>query len=166
MAKQNLTIVAVGDALEASAVRATLEGFNYRTTTHWVGSRAELLKLLAGEIPTDNDVILSCHGDDRGILVPDEPPITPAEVRDHAHLDGKTVINLGCRTGAGDLPDAFRSAGTAAYVAPIDYPDGSAALAFVNNLYFLRTYDIPLDQAVQHAAAVHPECGQFQLHHA
>ncbi|MDX2968621.1 hypothetical protein PWY87_33420 [Kribbella solani] len=107
-----------------------------------------------------------CHGDDHGFLVPDEPTITPADIRDHAYLDGKTVINLGCLTGAGDLPGAFRSAGTAAYVAPIDYPDGSAALAFVNNLFFLRTYDVPLDKAVQRAAAVHPECSQFQLHDA
>lgn len=53
--KRSLTIVAVGDVLEATAVRATLEGFNYRPTTHWVGSRAALL--LA--IPTDDTLVLS-----------------------------------------------------------------------------------------------------------
>jgi hypothetical protein len=39
--KQSVTIIAVSDVLEATAVRAALEGFNYRPTTHWVGSRAE-----------------------------------------------------------------------------------------------------------------------------
>lgn len=159
--KQNLTIVAVGDALEANAVRATLEGLNYRTTTHWIGSRAELLKLLAGEIPTDDTVVLSCHGDEQGILVPEEPPITAADLRTHARLDGKTIVNLGCETHA--MAAAFHAAGASHYIAPTDSPDGTAALAFVTNLFFLRTYDVPLDEAVRRAAAFHPECEQFQL---
>ncbi|GAA3130952.1 hypothetical protein JOF29_007537 [Kribbella aluminosa] len=161
VAKQSLTIIAVGDALEANAVRATLEGLNYRTTTHWVGSRAELLELLAGEIPTDETVILSCHGDERGILVPEEPPITAADIHTHAHLAGKTIINLGCETS--HLAPAFRTAGTTHYVAPTASPDGTAALAFVTNLFFLRTYNSPLPEAVQRAAAFHPECEQFEL---
>ncbi|MER7244933.1 hypothetical protein [Kribbella sp. NPDC000426] len=159
--KQNLTVVAVGDALEATAVRAILEGLNYRITTHWVGSRAELLKLLSGEIPTDDIMILSCHGDEGGILVPGEPAITADDVREHGRLDGKTVVNLGCGTGA--MSPAFRAAGTAAYVAPTEYPDGSAAIAFVGNLFFLRAYDVSLDEAVRRAAGFHPECEQFKL---
>jgi hypothetical protein len=159
--KQNLTLIAVGDVLEATAVRATLEGLNYRTTTHWVGSRTELLKLLAGEIPTDNTVVLSCHGDEQGILVPDDPPSTDGDVRARAHLLGKTVINLGCLTAT--LAPAFHTAGTTHYIAPTNYPDGTAALAFVTNLFFLRTYDVPLAEAVRRAASFHPECEQFVL---
>jgi hypothetical protein len=163
VAKQNVTIIAIADALEATAVRAVLEGLNYRVTTHWVGSRAEAIKLLTGELPIDDVVILSCHGDEHGILIPDEPSITPADVREHARLDGKTVVSLGCHTGSRDLSAAFRAAGTAHYLAPSDYPDGTAALAFVGNLFFLRGYDVPLAEAVGRAAAFHPECEQFQL---
>ncbi|HEY3560696.1 MAG TPA: hypothetical protein VGL05_24700 [Kribbella sp.] len=151
----------MNDVLEATAIRATLEAFNYRTTTHWVGSRIELLKLLAGDIPTGDTVILSCHGDEHGILVPDEPPIAPADVREHARLDGKTFVNLGCRTGT--MAPTFLAAGAAAYIGPVDYPDGSAALAFVANLFFLRAYDVPLEEAARRAAALHPECTQFTL---
>lgn len=159
--KQNLTVIAIADALEATAIRATLEGLNYRTTTHWVGSRAELLKLLAGEIPTDETVVFSCHGDEAGILVPDEPAITASDIRSHAVLAGKTVLNLGCLTGA--LAPAFHAAGTTHYIAPTDYPDGTAALAFTTNLFFLRTHGIPLAEAVRRAASFHPSCGQFVL---
>jgi hypothetical protein len=159
--KQNLTIIALDDALEATAIRGMLEGLNYRTTIHWVGSRAEFLKLLAGEIPTDETVVVSCHGDEQGILVPDEPAVTAADIRRHANLTGKTVINLGCLTG--HLAPAFRVAGTTHYIAPTGYPDATAALAFVANLFFLRAYDIPLAAAARQAAAFHPECGQFAL---
>jgi hypothetical protein len=48
-------------------------------------------------------------------------------------------------------------------VAPVDAPDATAALAFVSNLFFLRTYGVPLGEAVQQAAAFHPECEQFRL---
>ncbi|GAA1579175.1 hypothetical protein [Kribbella karoonensis] len=161
VAKPNLTIIAIGDVLEATAVRAALEGFNYRTTTHWVGSRAELVKLLSGDLPTDDTVVLSCHGDERGILVPEEAPITAVDLHTHAQFDGKTIVNLGCDTGR--LAPAFHAAGARHYVAPTDSPEGTAALAFVTNLFFLRTCDIPLPEAVQRAAAFHPECEQFQL---
>ncbi|WP_427895728.1 hypothetical protein ACQHIV_17890 [Kribbella sp. GL6] len=161
VAKSNLTIIALGDALEANAVRATLEGLNYRTTTHWIGSRTELAKLLAGDLPTDDTVVLSCHGDDGTILVPEEPPITADDLRTHGQLAGKTIINLGCETGR--LAPAFHAAGAAHYIAPSDAPDGTAALAFVTNFFFLRAYDVPLPEAVQRAAAFHPECGQFVL---
>ena len=57
--------------------------------------------------------------------------------------ESPTVINLGCLTGAPGLADAFRAAGTAAYVAPTDYPDGNAALAFVTNLFLLRATRSP-----------------------
>lgn len=163
VAKQNVTIIAIADALEATAVRAVLEGLNCRTTTHWVGSRAEAIRLLTGEIPIDEVVILSCHGDEHGILVPDEPSITPGDVREQARLDGKTIVSLGCRTGSRDLSAAFLAAGTACYVAPSDYPDGTAALAFVSNLFFLRGYGVPLDEAVRRAAAFHPGCEQFRI---
>ncbi|MGZ0147395.1 hypothetical protein ACXJJ3_10005 [Kribbella sp. WER1] len=127
VAKQNLTMIAVDDVLEANAVRAVTEGLNYRTTVHWTGSRAEPGKLTAAD----------------------------------ARLTGKTIINLGCDTNA--LASAFHTAGVAHYIAPTGAPDGTAALAFVTNLLFLRTYDVPLPEAVHRAASFHPECEQFVL---
>lgn len=61
-----------------------------------------------------------------------------------------------CRTGT--MAPAFLAAGTAAYIGLADYPDGSAALAFVANLFFLRTYDVPLEEAARRTAAFHPVC--------
>jgi hypothetical protein len=46
---------------------------------------------------------------------------------------------------------------------PTNCPDGNATLAFITNLFFLRTYDIPLVAAVQRAVAFHAECERFRL---
>ena len=161
--KRNVTIVAIDDALEAPALRSVLENANYRVNVHWTGSRKELLKIVGGEIETDETVILSCHGKPNGIQVPDEAPLGTEELGASGRLDGKTVISTGCVTGTPAFVEAFKKAGAAHYVAPVDYPDGSAALAFVTNLFLLLSYDTDLAEAVQRAADFHDEMKQFRL---
>lgn len=163
MEKRTVTIVDVDDTLESAALRAVLENLNYRVTVHWTGSRKELLKIVGGEIETDEMVIVSCHGKPDGIQVPDEAPLSPEELGASGRLDGKTVISTGCVTGTPAFAEAFKKAGADHYVAPVDYPDGSAALAFVTNLFLLLSYDTDLAEAVQRAADFHDEMKQFRL---
>ena len=162
--KKPITIVSISDVLEAIALRTLLEGFDYRVTVHWVGSRRELLEILAGNIETDVTVILSCHGTDGGIYMPDERPLPPEEVADTARLADTVVVNLGCLTGSEAFAEAFRAAGVAHYVAPTDYPDGRAALNFASNLFFLLAAQVSMQDAVKRAANFDPETAQFELH--
>jgi hypothetical protein len=163
LAKEDVTVVSVGDVLEATAIRTLLEGFNYRVTVHWVGSRKELLMLLAGSIRTDDTIVLSCHGGDAGIHVPDEAPLSAVELQEVARLEGKTVISLGCLTGSAAFAAAFKTAGVAHYVAPTDYPEGRAALNFASNLFFLLAARRSVQDAVHRAATFDPETTQFEL---
>jgi hypothetical protein len=162
VAKDDVTVVSVGDVLEAMAVRALLEGFNYRVTVQWIGSRRELVMLLGGGIRTDDTVLLSCHGVDAGIWVPDEDPVGAEEIQG-GQLLGKTVVSLGCLTGSPAFADAFRAAGVAHYVAPTDYPEGRAALSFVSNLFFLLSAGQSMQDAVGRAAGFDGETAQFEL---
>lgn len=161
--KENVTVLSIGDSLEAVAVRSILESYNYRVTVHWIGSRKELIEILKGSIETDQTIVLSCHGTEEGIVVPGEPVLGAKDVTDVASLQGKTIVNLGCLTGSPAFAEAFKKAGTKAYIAPVDYPEGRAAIGFIANLFLLLASKHPLDEAVRRAAAFDAETKQFKL---
>lgn len=163
VAKENVTVLSVGDSLEAIAVRAILESFNYRVTIHWVGSRKELLEILAGNIETDPIIVLSCHGIEEGIAVPDEPALGAGEITNIAKLTDKTIVNLGCLTGSPEFVQAFKNSKVKAYIAPIDYPEGKAAIGFISNLFMLLAYQVSLEDAIKRASAFDTETEQFKL---
>ena len=163
VSKEDVTVLSIGNSLEAVTTRALLESFNYRVTTHWIGSRKELLKILAGEIKTDQTIILSCHGVEEGIIIPDEPVLGASELADVAKLDDKVIVSLGCLTGSTEIVNAFRECGVKAYIAPVDYPSGSAAIGFISNLFMLLASDVDLKEAVSRAAAFDTETKQFTL---
>ncbi len=147
--KQVVTIVVVGDSFEASALRAVLESFNYRVTIHWVGSRKEFLMLLGGRIPINDEIVVfSCHGIEQGIDVPGEEPVSPQEIGEVAKLPNKTIVNLGCKTGGAAFREAFEQAGATHYIAPDDYPEGSAAMIFAANVFYFLGAGKSLDEAV------------------
>lgn len=161
--KEDITIVSVGDALEAITVRALLESYNYRVTMHWIGSRKELLEVLAGNIEIYQICVLSCHGIKEGIIVPDEPSVGANEIAQTAKLTGKTIINLGCLTGSKDFVQAFKDSGAKSYIAPVEYPESRAAINFVSNLFVLLAANTGLSEAVQRAAAFDKETEQFKF---
>jgi hypothetical protein len=162
--KKTVTIIVVGDSFEANALRAVLENFNFRVTVHWVGSRKELLMLLDGTISiADELILLSCHGIEKGIEVPGEEPLGPQELGQVAKVPNKTVINLGCKTGSPDFQQAFKQAGAAHYIAPDDYPEGSAAMVFAVNLFYFIKVGRSLQEAVMQASSTDEEAGQFKL---
>jgi hypothetical protein len=161
--KVSVTILAIDDPTEPPAVRAVLEGFGYLVTIHGIGSREELLKILRGEIRTEDTVVISGHGGEHGFLVPDEAPLGPAEVADIGRLAGKTVVSLACLSGTPEFAEAFRVAGAAHYIGPDDYPDFRAALAFATILFFLLASEVNIAEAVARASAFHGETSQFKL---
>jgi hypothetical protein len=110
-------------------------------------------------------VILACHGEPDGILVRDEPAVRPPDIQHRASLQGKTLVSLGCLTGSPSFVEAFKAAGVTHYIAPIDYPDGRAATAFVSSLFFLLATGMDVPQAVAHTSAFHQDLNQFRLLH-
>lgn len=166
--KETVSIVVIGNTgLEPDALRTVLESFNYRVEIHWVGSRAEAIEILKGNLPTFNHLILSCHGEpeDDAILVPDEPPIQSPELSEIVHLPGKLVLNLGCGLGTDKMADAFLKNGAEAYIAATDYVDGNSAIFFAIHLYYFMA--LPnrksLAEAVELSRLHDAECGLFKL---
>lgn len=135
--KQSATIVAVGDTgQEPSAIRSILEWLNYRVDILWIGSRAEFVAFLNGEINTSEYVILSIHGGKKGILMPNEKEITSKDIS-KSKLNGKTIISLGCNTATKEFADAFiKGAQSAVYIAPTDYIWGGVTPVFISCMFF------------------------------
>ena len=161
--KKTATIIAIDD-WSATALRATLEVYNYRVTTHWVGSRKELTMLLDGSLPLEDElIILACHGDEQGIVIPGEPQLGSQELGSIAKLQDKTVLSLGCMTGTPAFRDAFVKAGARAYVAPTDYPDASSALVFAAVFCYELSKGTSVSEATKKAAGTDDETGMFVL---
>ena len=149
--------------LEAMTLRNGLECFNYRTEIHRVGSRPQFIEILRGNIPTFRYVVLSCHGDENGLVVPYQNPVSAMELAQVAHLPGHTVISLGCITGTEALANAFLSGGCEAYVAPTDYVNANAALFFAMHLFYFLAARCSLSEAVEESRKHDAECSLFKL---
>jgi len=167
--------LAMIEGWEGLALRAALEGFDLRVNLFPIGRPRHLIDVLSGQSATSPHVVLSCHGDERGILLPELAPqiakgepfvdvLTPKHVRDFARLPDRTVVCTGCYTGTPALAQAFFVAGCEAYVAPTGEPTGSAALFFCIALYYhLAARSVSIGEAVHAAGAADAMTGMFQL---
>lgn len=170
-----VTLLNIADDLEAIALRAALEWWAIEVTLHHVGSAAQLVTRLNGTTPLAPLVVLLCHGDERGILLPElaaEPAATqpfdgalgPDELRQFVRLPASVVVNTGCATGTPSFAAALRACGAAAYIGPTGYPDGSASLFYCLALIYAHLVrGQPLAAAHAQAAAHDAETAQFHL---
>lgn len=172
---KNVLIAVIGNTgNEPEAARQALEVFGYTVLTKYIGRPNDLVDVLAGHLPLDPDfIILSCHGEDGEIIMPEldgsvyaknEPRgnFSAAHVRDHLSLSGKVILNLGCTTGRGALADALSAANI--YIAPTDYVDGRSALFFAIRLFYeIAKNDRCVHEAYGIARATDTETGLFTL---
>lgn len=163
--KESVTIVVLGNTgNEPHAVRSVLEWFNYRVDTIWAGSREEFMRVIQGDITTADTLIISAHGEDGEILAPDEPNITIKDIGG-GHVNGKTIINLGCTTGSEKMAEAFRQAGANHYIAPSDYIEGNSTLVFVMHVFYELSMnkEASIESAVTKAKAFDEQSDIFAL---
>lgn len=158
----SLVVVSYSD-LEAVALRSILEYFNYRVEIHWIGSRPQFLEVLKGNIPTNHYFVLSCHGDEKGIIVPDQEPVSTEDLSKIVQLPGRIVVNLGCLTGTEPITKAFLEGGCEAYIAPVNFIEGNAALLFAIHLFYFLAAKRTLSEAVQEACKHDDQCALFKL---
>lgn len=163
--KMTVSLLILSDVgKEAESLRSTLEYFNYRVDTHWIGSKKELLKILKCEIPTQDLVVINGHGDEKGILMRNEEHrLKSTEIELNCKMKGKTVICTGCLTGTKKLADAFLTGGVINYIAPTDYIDGNSSLMFLYQLFFFLQKKISIKEAVQKAKAFDHEANLYEL---
>jgi len=140
-------IVAIDDTLEALAVRFALEWWGVQVTLHLVGEAKDVVRILGGEEEISKNVILMCHGNDKGLVLPELHPsieekqpyhgaLTPTDLKEFLHLPDCIVLNTGCSLGTPEFADAFLQAGCQAYIAPLGDPEGTASLFYVLYFYY------------------------------
>lgn len=149
--------------VEAMTLRNVLECFNYRVEMHRVGSRPQFLEILRGNIPTFRYVILSCHGDMGGFVIPYQNPLLADELAQTVRLPGHVVLSLGCATGAEALANAFLGGGCAAYVAPTGGVEANAAMLFAIHLFYFLGKNWSLSEAVAESCRHDDQCALFKL---
>jgi hypothetical protein len=169
-----IDLVAVGRAEEALALRAALEELGAGDVRlHRIGRGADLAPLLDGTTPVAH-LLVSCHGTEDGIVLPELAPelqaaepfgshLGAADIERIAALDGAVVVLTGCETGR--LAGSLLARGAAAVVAPDGFPRSAAAFAFCGALYYaLLELGLTLAEAVERARALGGDAAGFGLH--
>lgn len=158
----------------AELVRNSLEEFGVRVNYFPIGQSRHLIAALGGERPVAPYVIVSCHGSDGRILLPelggpmaDAQPfldeLRPEHVREYLRIPGSTVICTGCDTGEETLAQAFLGAGAARYFAPTDSPEGHSAFLAVLLLFYEMTTGHDLHYAVDRVCGYDDELSMWKL---
>ena len=143
-----LHIIEIDSGLEAQAIRAVAEAWGVTVAVTWVGNSGQIVDVLSGQ-PTDDILMLTGHGDERGLLLPElaeavrshypyHGVIRPDDFAQFIHLAGNLVINTCCWGGERSLADIFLQHGAQWYIGPTDALEGDAALMYT--LEFLYTY--------------------------
>ncbi len=172
----HIDIVSVSDSLEALALHGPLEWRGAQVTTHWIGSGQDLIRVLGGSERLSKTVVLMCHGDSRGLVLPELHPsidrtqpyhgaLSPSDLREFLRLPGCTVLNTGCSLGSRAFADAFLSAGCKAYNGADGDPEGSASLFYCLHLFYsLICRKMPLRRAHGVARSQDQDTAIFRLY--
>lgn len=166
-------LLAIDDS-SARLVRDALEEFGIRVDYFPIGQSRHVLAALGGDRPIAPYVIVSCHGSDGRILLPElggpvaeaQPfldALGPEHVREYLRIPGSTVVCTGCDTGTGALAEAFLEAGAGAYFAPTDSPDGHTAFLAVLLLFYELTAGHDLRHAVDRVRTYDNEMSMWKL---
>jgi hypothetical protein len=168
-------IVEIEDTLAAQALRGALEYWGVQVTTHWVGMAQDIVRLLGGEEKLSEIVVLMCHGNDKGLVLPALHPsierkqpyhgaLTPQDLEEFLKLPGLIVLNTGCSLGTETFARSFLAAGCKAYIGATGDPEGSSALFHSMHLFYeLICRHTPLRKAHALARSHDQETGCFHL---
>jgi hypothetical protein len=141
-----LHILEIDSALEAQAIRAAAEAWGIAVGVTWVGNSGQVVDLLS-QRPTCDVLVISAHGDERGLLLPElalsmrdrypyDEVIRPEDFAQFLALGGCGVLMNTCVGGTSALADVFLSHGAAWYIGSENYPKGDDALLFALILLF------------------------------
>lgn len=168
-----LHILEITTGLEVHAVRYAAEHWGMSVTVTWVGNSGQLVDFLSSS-PEHDIILISGHGDERGLLLPELAEAVAANYPYHQvvrqtdfaeflSLKDNVVINSSCMGGVQGMAEVFLAKGAKAYLAPKDFPSASISLMYLLGfLYAYMSNDGDVDKA--HAfALLGDEQEQFTL---
>lgn len=168
-------IIAIETGNEPHAIRSVAEWWGVFVTVTWVGNSGQIVDYFTGQ-PDHDLIILSGHGDERGLLLPKldaeiatrypyNEVIRPEDFDQFVRLGGNTVISLACLGGRQQLADVFLANGARHYIGPVDYPNGSAALMYILDfLYNHVHHSRDVEEAHRIASNHDDDRQQFKLY--
>jgi hypothetical protein len=174
--KLSVDLVEVSSTLDALALRAALEWWGARVTLHLVGMAQDVVCILGGGEPLAEYIVLACHGDGRGLVLPElgleieqEQPyhgaITAADFHGFLKLPDKVVLNNGCALGRPEIAEAFLRAGARSYIGATDYPDGDSSLFYALHFFYDLIYNkMAIEEAHARASAHDKGTQMFRLY--
>jgi hypothetical protein len=169
-------ILVLHEALEAIAIRSVLESFAIEVRCRFIGNVKELVSILGGQEQLHEIVVISCHGDERGIILPElyaelekEMPsrriLTASNLAEFLKLQDQIVINTGCCLGKNNFAKSFVEGGALAYIGLETEVEGNAVMFFVISFfYFLLCKHLPLNDAFEKAKSTDKETSLVKLH--
>ncbi len=163
---------------EAEAIRQSAEYFGYQVVVKYLGRPNDFMQLLRGENRLFNGIktwIFSMHGEAEKFILPeldstiyeaDEPrsPIGTEAFQGQVRLKKQLILNTGCTLGSTSIAELFLANGAKAYIGPIDYVEGNAALLFTTQFLYEWEKGVRLSTAFDRAAATDEETGLFRLY--
>jgi hypothetical protein len=170
-----IDIIVISEGLEANALRAALEAFGIQVRMHYIGNVKHLISLLQNPDYLHRIIIISCHGDEESLLIPELSPelevempyqrkLTPHDLSNILNLNNQVVINTGCCLGTKEFADSFLSKGASAYIGSEDYIEGGAIILFVITfLYFYVSKSLPIDKSFNQAQYIDDEMKFLKL---
>jgi hypothetical protein len=174
--KLAVDIVCIASDIEAFALRSALEWWQAQVTLHLPGMANDVVRILGGQERLSEYVVLTCHGNERGFILPElveelesEQPyhgeLTPSNLGEFLSLPGKVVVNTGCALGTAEFAKPFLRAGVRAYIGAVDYPDGDSVLFYTLHLFYgLLHHGASLEEAHAKARSHDQDTGLFYLY--
>lgn len=156
-------IIVIRDSIEFYAIRAILESLNIQTRTHYIGNVRHLMALLQKPGYLYKTIIICCHGDAEGLLLPElsaeleknmpfHKRLNSSNLLEILDLDAHLVINTGCCLGREAFAQSFLAKGVSAYIGATCYIEASTMLVFIVNFaYFYFAKNLPRKEAFNKA---------------
>jgi hypothetical protein len=171
------TVDIIGTGSGGRVLREVLESYFVRVDYYTIGEAKDVVELFGGKRQLSKYVVLECHGDGRGMLIPEldaaleakqpyHKAISAANFKEFLRLRPRTlVVNTGCSLGTAEFAKAFLQGGCQAYIGATDDPDASAARFFVYHFFYeLLCNRRSIKAAHQRAASHDKETRLFKLY--
>lgn len=174
--------LAVGENCEseAYALRATLEYFDIRVTTRWIGRPNDFIEVISAkeDLSQYDYLLLSFHGDEQRFCLPEigadvyskhEPKsafFTAQDVQKFARFKQSKIICSGCTLGTENLAQVILNAGAKEYIAPVDYIDGNASLMFLTRFFYQLSLSDSSKKAFKQASSINKETRLYRRYRA
>ena len=174
--KKTVAIIDMGNTgKESEALRQSIEFLGYVVVMYLVGRPQHFIDILSGDTITQFDfIIISCHGDDGEIIMPElgEDIYFPNEPRKnfgfneidkYLSLENTCIINLGCSTGNENMSKAFAKNNNI-YIAPTDEEEGDSGFIFTVLLFYcIARYGFDIETAYKKASSIDSETNLFMM---